>query len=201
MGKHQRPYLNAEGVLVKVCRECQIEKPLTQFNYHNKRKSEARRQECKDCEAAYTRAWRERNPEPVKAYSRERRRLESSIGRKALDTKLRVGISNFLRGVSSGESAFQNLEFTGPELRAHLESRFFGRMTWGNYGRFGWHVDHRIPLAAFNYETPTDANFKAAWALSNLQPLWWHENAWKGARVAANDNDGVELDFRGRQAA
>jgi 5-methylcytosine-specific restriction endonuclease McrA len=52
-------------------------------------------------------------------------------------------------------------------------------MTWGNYGRHGWHIDHRIPISAFNFKAPTDIDFKKCWALSNLQPLWSHENQKK----------------------
>jgi hypothetical protein len=54
-------------------------------------------------------------------------------------------------------------------------------MTWGNYGQ--WHVDHKIPISAFNYETPDDIDFKRCWALKNLRPMWAKENISKGAKL------------------
>lgn len=46
-------------------------------------------------------------------------------------------------------------------------------MTWDNYGFYGWHVDHIIPLSLFKHNGNTDhPAFKACWALSNLRPLW-----------------------------
>jgi hypothetical protein len=76
-------------------------------------------------------------------------------------------------------------------------------MSWENYGE--WQIDHIIPLAAFNYETPFDMDFQRAWSLSNLQPLWALENMSKGDKlskpfqpslalsIAANDNRPVTL--------
>ena len=52
-------------------------------------------------------------------------------------------------------------------------------MTWENYGRNGWHVDHIIPLVVHNYTTPDDIDFKKCWSLKNLQPLWEKENIAK----------------------
>lgn len=65
----------------------------------------------------------------------------------------------------------------------HLERQFLPGMTWENHGRFGWHIDHIIPLSAFNFETPDHIDFKRAWALSNLQPLWWQDNLKKRAKI------------------
>ena len=31
-------------------------------------------------------------------------------------------------------------------LRTHLESKFKKGMNWENYGLYGWHIDHIIPL-------------------------------------------------------
>ena len=64
----------------------------------------------------------------------------------------------------------------------HLEQHFTAGMTWENYGKQGWEVDHIIPRSAFNYETPDDIDFKRCWSLNNLQPLWGQENWSKGGR-------------------
>lgn len=72
-------------------------------------------------------------------------------------------------------------------MRNHLEAQFAPGMTWENHGNGDgrWHVDHKIPLSAFNYETPDDIDFKRCWALSNLQPMWAADNIKKGAKLTA----------------
>lgn len=70
--------------------------------------------------------------------------------------------------------------YTLADLRAHLEARFVDGMSWENIG--AWHVDHRRPLASFDISGPDCPEFKAAWALSNLQPLWARDNLIKGAK-------------------
>lgn len=53
-------------------------------------------------------------------------------------------------------------------------------MTWDNFG--DWHIDHILPLSSFNYSTPDEPDFKSAWALTNLRPIWAKENLEKGAK-------------------
>lgn len=57
-------------------------------------------------------------------------------------------------------------------------------MTWENYGPV-WHIDHEVPLAVHNYRTPEDIDFKRAWAMTNLKPLWGKDNMSKGAKLSA----------------
>lgn len=58
------------------------------------------------------------------------------------------------------------------ELRSHLESKFTKGMTWDNYGKNGWHVDHIIPRSFFDHSSYDTEDFQKCWALNNLQPLW-----------------------------
>jgi len=54
-------------------------------------------------------------------------------------------------------------------------------MTWENYGE--WHIDHKIPVSAFNFDHIAQGDFKCCWALENLQPLWARDNRTKGSKV------------------
>lgn len=65
------------------------------------------------------------------------------------------------------------------EARAHIESKFEPGMTWENHGT-AWHIDHIIPLAAFNLSLPQDAAMATRW--DNLRPLWKTDNLAKGAK-------------------
>jgi hypothetical protein len=62
-------------------------------------------------------------------------------------------------------------------LKEHLESLFKDGMSWENYGYYGWHVDHIIPLSEFDLNDPEQ--FKKAMHYTNLQPLWMEDNLAK----------------------
>jgi 5-methylcytosine-specific restriction endonuclease McrA len=83
----------------------------------------------------------------------------------------------------SKESWRDAVGYSTSELKKHLERRFLPGMTWDNYGRGGWHIDHIIPVSAFNFTSVDDIDFKRCWALKNLRPLWEHDNLSKGARL------------------
>lgn len=62
-------------------------------------------------------------------------------------------------------------------LKAHLESLFQLNMTWDNYGKGGWEIDHIKPLSSFDL---TDKDqLKKACHYTNLQPLWMTDNRKK----------------------
>ena len=72
--------------------------------------------------------------------------------------------------------------YTIDQLKKHLEKKFNSGMSWGNYGKY-WHIDHRIPISVFNFNSTSDIDFKKCWALSNLQPLLVYDNISKGAKL------------------
>ena len=43
---------------------------------------------------------------------------------------------------------------TVAQLRQHLEAQFTDGMSWENYGKHGWHVDHIRPCASFDLADP-----------------------------------------------
>lgn len=94
---------------------------------------------------------------------------------------MRVGIWQTIKSKKIGRSWQSLVGYSSEELHAHLERQFLPGMTWDNFGE--WHIDHRKPLASFSFSSPEDADFKAAWALSNLQPLWAVENMRKHAKI------------------
>lgn len=74
--------------------------------------------------------------------------------------------------------------YTLGDLLRHLERKFLPGMSFDNYGRNGWEVDHIIPRSAFNYNSAEDIDFKRCWALENLQPIWRKDNQRKGAKLS-----------------
>ncbi len=130
------------------------------------------------------RRWKEENPvrwrELAREASRRRSKVPGYLFECAVKTAVRKGL---VKGSKYGRRTFDLLGYTVEQLRAHLERQFQPGMSWENYGE--WHIDHVIPLSAHNYETPDDIDFKKAWELSNLQPLWAFDNMSKKDRLDA----------------
>ncbi len=145
----------------------------------------------KECARLYYRNNRDRLLEQSKKYYRENKEKAGARHRAriALDDnyrlacRLRKRMSQAIHNGQKSGSAVRDLGCTIPELRAHLEAQFARGMTWDNWARDGWHIDHIIPLAAFDL---TDREqFLAACHYTNLQPLWAVDNLRKGAKVPA----------------
>jgi len=62
-------------------------------------------------------------------------------------------------------------------LKEHLVARFQPGMSWENYGKGGWDVDHARPCASFNLTDP--AQQRECFHYSNLQPMWHMPNIKK----------------------
>ena len=66
-------------------------------------------------------------------------------------------------------------------LRKWLENKFKPGMSWENYGKFGWHIDHIRPCSSFDLSKPEEQ--AACFHYTNLQPLWACENLSKSDKV------------------
>lgn len=78
-------------------------------------------------------------------------------------------------------SAVIDLGCTIEELRRYLEGKFKPGMSWDNWTKDGWHIDHVEPLSDFDLSNLDE--FKKACHFTNLQPLWAFENLSKGGKV------------------
>jgi len=136
---------------------------------------------------ARNRAWYQANLEKVKEYNETRkpknnhrdRLLRKTNPKIRLNRNISCAISFSLHGNKKNRHWEDLVGYTLNKLKKHLEKLFLDGMTWENYGRDGWAIDHVIPKSAFNYQEPTDYDFKRCWALKNLQPLWAHDNSVK----------------------
>lgn len=86
-------------------------------------------------------------------------------------------------------SAKDNVGCSIEELRSYLEAKFYPNpktgelMSWENWSKEGWHIDHVKPLARFDL---TDRQqFLQACHYTNLQPLWAWQNLQKWAHYSA----------------
>ncbi len=115
----------------------------------------------------------------------ERDKKEKDINFK-LACNLRSRLRNAVKRNQKSGSAVKDLECSIEELKQHLEKQFYlhpktkKKMNWDNYGTFGWHIDHIIPLA--NFDLTNRYQFLEACCYINLQPLWAIDNLSKGAK-------------------
>jgi hypothetical protein len=183
--------------------------------YHAKRSEiSSRRKELNSKNPDRLKQWRKKhrseNRDKLNEYGRRYYREVTLIQRKdqlwernrqqkaryALDISFRIqrsvrsAVWRSVMGCKSGHLQ-DVLGFSVSDLINHLEAQFKDGMTWDNYG--DWHIDHKMPVVAFQFKSTADDGFKQAWALSNLQPLWAFENQSKsnivgGVRVSRNSN-------------
>jgi hypothetical protein len=128
--------------------------------------------------------WREENREHVNKYAREYEAKRCATDPKyKLGKRTRTALYTCLKeaNVAKYRSTFVLLGYTIEELMVHLEKQFTDGMTWDNYGE--WHVDHKIPMNSFQFESTDDIGFKDCWKLSNLQSLWGPDNLSKGTKL------------------
>lgn len=141
-------------------------------------------QRCREMHNKSQKQWRSENKDRVRAiYCRHMKKKRREDALFDLKCKCRERIAHALRKTNSRKSK-RTIELTGctaVELVAHIESLFLPGMTWKNRGRYGWHIDHIIPIAKFDLRDPDQQS--AAFHYTNLQPLWAKDNMTKGSKV------------------
>lgn len=191
--------------MTKKCSLCLIEKDLTNF-YPDKRGKLGRYARCNPCFNSSKKPWYEANKDTIKLKQRifargyvksseqkkkdMQRASAKNSQRRNTDTNYAarrrfVGLLSSLVRKAKSSYLEEYLGCSVVEFRAHLESKFKPGMTWENYGRTGWHIDHIVSLSGF--DLTKEANVKIALHFTNTQPLWGTENRSKGVRSEPYD--------------
>lgn len=156
------------------------------------RKNKEWRENNKELLSERCKRWRKENPEKVLGYKRKWN--ISPKNRAACNARYKNNIHAKLRKVLSarltiairrrGDSRVRNyscLDLVGcsaADLQAHIQSLWRPGMSWGNYGQFGWHIDHIRPCSSFDLSEQEQRN--KCFHYTNLQPLWAFDNRSKG---------------------
>ena len=148
-------------------------------------------------------AWRKKNPKKARRLGNEaqkRRRLAAPEYCQAYDKKFReqpkqklhtaisAGVRRSLHNKMAGLSTKNEISWTTllgynvNDLMNHLEGLFQDGFTFNNYGKV-WEIDHIVPVAVHNFDSPFDTDFQRCWALKNLQPLRITENRQKSSKL------------------
>lgn len=181
---------------MKTCKQCLIEKPLSDFSKHSKTKDKLQ-QKCKSCEKTNNQLLRKKhpnskyynqNPDYYKEYSKkwisenkdrwkeyynnwQKNHTQNKYNTDPL-YKLRMCVGTRIRLALKSQNEIKlgkTVDYLGCDyeyLKNYLESKFTEGMSWENYG--DWEIDHIKPVSKGGIHHYT-----------NLQPLWKSENRKK----------------------
>lgn len=130
----------------------------------------------KEEKAEYDKDYRQNHR--IKINERHRNKYKTNIQFKIL-CNIRSRIRMVLKGISKSQSTIKLLGCSVKHLKKHLESLFQNNMTWENYGKYGWHIDHIKPCSLFDLTDSEEQ--KRCFNFTNLQPLWATDNYNKRA--------------------
>jgi hypothetical protein len=189
---------NKDG-LKSYCNDCRkVESKIYNELNSNKRKETLKKyyDKNRENELLRLRLYKELNPEKRKeTYKKYYEKNKSEINKKQyqlnkkkykedftfrIKHNLRERIKDFLKqSKTKYGKTFDIVGCTPLQLKEHLESKFTGNMSWENYGFYGWHIDHIIPLSS----TKNEEELKRLCHYTNLQPLWCSDNLSKGSKI------------------
>ena len=176
----------------KVCSKCKEEKEVCEFN-KDKSKKDGYRPNCKLCQKKQrsltyysTNEIKEKHRERQKKYYhnninkiREYKRKYEKDKLKndfifRLSKNMRNRVLQFLQSnnMNKNNKTFDIVGCNPKYLKEYIQSKFVENMSWENYGYYGWHIDHIIPLSS----AKTEEEFYKLCHYTNLQPLWAEDN-------------------------
>jgi hypothetical protein len=185
-------YLNSNGYYQSKCKVCDFEyrkskrvnNPTIYKDYNTQyRKNNPN----------YPENWKKNNPE-YKKYAKQyyienkeyfkqyykqyqsNKRNSNNIFK--LKQNIRNSIIRYLKNPKNNNTE-QILGCTFDELKQHIESQWVEDMSWDNWTKEGWHIDHIIPLSS----ATTEEELYKLNHYTNLQPLWASENQSKGSKI------------------
>ena len=130
---------------------------------------------------ASRKAYKLKNKNKINANKRYNEKFKRNIDP---EYKLLTNQRTRITGILKKHKTNKTLDLLGCSaqfLRTYIENQFLENMTWNNYGKYGWHVDHIIPCSSFDL---TDlAQQQICFHYTNLQPLWAIDNLKKSNKI------------------
>lgn len=123
--------------------------------------------------------WREKNREKYleQLKIKKKEKYDNNLEYK-LKHLLRSRINKILK-FKRNKSSIEILGCTTNDFIKHIESKFLEGMSWDNYGYYGWHIDHIIPLSSVK----TEEELLKLCHYTNLQPMWGIDNIKKSNKL------------------
>lgn len=153
-----------------------------------KQKKDEWRKENRDRELQKSREYKSRK-EYRQKINRERNEKYKNDIQYNLNARVRTALNQCLKG-KNGQKSEKLLGYSRKTLLIHLETTMKDKMSWDNYLSGKIHVDHVVPITAFEINSFVSETFKLCWDLKNLRLEWGDKNLIK--------NDILPNGFRAR---
>jgi len=135
----------------------------------------------------YKRQWLLDNPEWQKQYNQEHKKERNELLKNRYKTDLKFNLSirmssmiyHSLMENKAGNHWESLVGYTLIDLIKRLNKTMPQGFTWKDFLSGELHIDHKIPISAFNFDRPEHIDFKRCWALENLRLLPAKENLIK----------------------
>lgn len=122
------------------------------------------------------RKWYVKNKKYVNKKAKEKRKT-NPLFKLSQNLRKRTGIAfHEILNINKNCHTFEMIGLSPQETKNYIENKFTKGMTWGNYGKGGWDIDHIIPLSS----AKTKEEMIKLCHYTNLQPMWHIENIKKG---------------------
>jgi hypothetical protein len=142
-----------------------------------KKQGKIRKPENPEQKRKYQDKWLKSNPEYHKKYKNNKYKADLQFN---ISCKMKTAIRKSLKYNKNGKHWENLVNYNLNDLIRRLKQTMPKGYTWEDYLKGKLHIDHIIPISAWNFTNPEDMNFKRCWALSNLQLLPAMENYKKG---------------------
>jgi hypothetical protein len=116
--------------------------------------------------------WRLKNDPQFKLHSRLNTRISDALKR---------------QGIAKAAKTEDLIDAPIADFKSYLAANWEEGMSWENYGKGGWHVDHIRPCASF--DLTDEAQQRVCFNWRNLRPMWGAENIGKSDNYDAQDEE------------
>jgi hypothetical protein len=123
----------------------------------------------------YFKKWVDKNKEHRKKYINE----YNSDPKNKIKNSLRSRINQLLNKQYNNPKTLNLVGCDYEFLMGYIENKFTEGMSWDNYGYYGWHLDHIIPVSS----AKTEKDVYKLYHYTNLQPLWAEDNLRKSNKI------------------
>lgn len=114
-------------------------------------------------------------------YQRKRRRYDERF---KLNAIMSSRIRHSLKGAAKSGRHWEDLVgYSLEKLERHLKRTIPDGYIWQDFLEGKLHIDHKIPIAAFNFSSAEHLDFRECWSLKNLRLLPKTENLKKGSKL------------------
>jgi len=176
-----------------------LSKKAKQWQIDNPIRAKMNKKQCylnnKNKALKQTLIWRDNNPEKVKEIYRKYRKnhkIKINIEKRkwmnfkrktdlkySLNHRISESIRQSLRKNKNGRHWEDLVGYTLNNLIKRLKKTMPEDYNWNDFLNGNLHIDHKIPISAFNFTKTEHTDFKRCWGLSNLQLLSAKENIIK----------------------